>query len=388
MPRSEPSSFVLDEVLNFTASCWWGPEEHQRTLTMLYALSHVKDSFSAVPHVLATSNSPGTGKTTATTSLPLMLASKPWRVSKSTTEYSLLSKWQDRNSAPDAILADDVSKTFGEGGTRGTTSRLYQLLIDCYLSTGTVSLTVNRVAKDVPAYAMAFMNGLDNAVPRDLADRAIELRLKPKPPKVRLQDALSPGVQAEGEILREALHGWARSHAKEMKAFMKSDALRVHPLLTDRTLQKWGPLFAIAHVAGGDWPRACMSAFQMLGLDASERVPLLPWQQALLDTAKVIMDAGVDKVFTAELVPALRELPYELYEKADDDYLVNTLLPKALGPSRELKGVSLSGRRVHGKGRLAAPILMAAADLRDSLAPQPPAPVRDALQDELTLSEA
>jgi hypothetical protein len=384
--RNQRTDFVLDEVYRFVSTMFWGPEEYRRALTLLLAVSHVKDAFSAVPHVLMTSDRPGTGKTTATKNIPLMLASRPWVVGRTTTEYALMNKFLDRNTSPDSILADDVSKSFTESGTGGRGSKLYQLLVDCYLSNAKVSMSVNRVSTDVPAYAMAWMNGLNNAVPADLASRAIEFRLKPKPRKVKLQDALSPGVQAEGEILREALHSWARSNTAQLRKFMQSGALRVHPLLTDRTLQKWGPLFALADAAGGAWPGACMDAFQLLGLDASEKTPVLPFQQVLLDTAKIVMDAGVDRVFTADLVAALRERPEEFYQQADDRYLVEQLLPRALGPVREMRGRSLDGTVVQGAGRMAAPILRAAAELHEQLFPEPEETGPDAVQRELTLT--
>jgi hypothetical protein len=373
--RKQPSYFVLDEIYRFVSTLFYGPEEYRRALTLLLAVSHVKDAFSAVPHVLATSDKPNTGKTTMTKNIPLLLASKPWVIGRTTTEPAIRNKFLDRNSSPDSLLPDDIGKVFGDNGMGGRGSILYQLLVDCYLSNGKVSVSVNRVSKDLPAYAMSWMSGLDNAVPADLGGgpdgRSIEFRLKPKPRTVKLQDALSPAVQAEGEILREALHGWARSSMKLMRQFMQSHVHNVHPLLTDRTLQKWGPPFAVAHAAGGAWPAACMQAFQLLGLDASERVPVLPYQQALLDTARVIEHANVPVIFTADLVPALRELPSEFYEKADDRYLVEQLLPRALGPSREMRGRNMDGDVVRAMGRQSALVLERAAELHDELYPAP-----------------
>jgi hypothetical protein len=213
--------------------------------------------------------------------------------------------------------------------------------------------------------------------------------VKPKPPKLRLQNALSPAVRLEADDLREALHGWSRANAESMGKFMLDGVLRVHPLLTDRRLQLWGPLFAVASAAGGAWPGKCMDAFRLLALDASEKPQLLTFQRCLLDVAGIIMATGAERLFTSDVITALRDLPDgENYRKMDSNYLVQTLLPKALGPSADMRGITLAGQDVHGKARYAAQILEAAASLREELygpdEEQPP----DATQLELALVAA
>jgi hypothetical protein len=357
----------------------WASDEYLDALTLLLAVSHVFDAFSAVPYVLVTSKDPKVGKSTMSKNIPLLLADRPWRVSRNTTTDALRNRFLDREP-PKTILMDDAGKFFGEGGTSGKTSTIYQLAVDGYEKNATVSVSRNGMAQDLPSYIQIWMNGLRNAVPNDLATRAIQFRLTPKPPEIRMRDALSTSVAKEAEPLKQELHRWATSNVKVMQAFIRQDAFRVHPKLTDRIAQLWEPLFAVAAAAGGEWPGKCMAAFLEMALDESEKPVVQLDERALLDTAKIIHDSGAHVVFTSELVPLLRALPSGEYRELDDSYLVNDLLPQALGASREMRGVSMSGQTVRGMGRPVAPILDKAADLYDALY----APLPDAGPDAVT----
>lgn len=388
--KADPNApdFVPNAVREFIGTLMYAPAHYLDTLTMMLAITHCVDAFTAVPLGLATAKEPGTGKTVMTTHLPLMLAFKGWKVGRNTTEPALMNKFLSTGGRP-TLLADDIGKIFGDSGRNGQGSRIYQLLIDCYLSIATVTVSVNRVATDLPAFTMAFLNGLHEAVPPDLETRTIHFRLQPKPPKIKLRDALDPSVQAEGKVLNEALHAWAGKHKKSMTNFMRGDVDRIHPMLTDRRRQVWGPVFAAAAQAGGTWPERIREAFLAMALDASERPVLLPAQQCLLDTAQVLMEAGVDRIFTADLVTALRDLPEgKYYTDVSDRYLVQRLLPDALGPSQAMRGYTLANEPVTGKARMAAPILEAAADLRDKLYPPPGSSGPDETELELALTAA
>jgi hypothetical protein len=387
MSNRRPPDYELNAVYGFIGTLFWGPEEYKRAMTLILAVTHVKDAFTTVPYVLVTSGKPKTGKTTLSTDIPLLLADAPWEINSMTTEPAMRAKFMDR-VPPSSILSPDISKIFSESGLSGRTSKVYQLLVAGYRRTGKVEVSVNRVSTALPAYFVAFLDGLNNAVPNDLATRAIQFKLTPKPPQVRTRDALSVPVAKEAEPLKLALHRWAVSHKSEMLRFMQSGVTRVHPLLTDRLLQLWGPVFAVAHAAGGNWPQYAMDAFLEMSLDESDKPVVLIEDQALLDTAKIAMGTGTPVLFTANLVPALRELNPDLYGEVDDDYLVGDLLPRALGPSRMLKGKSLDGRTVTGMGRGTAQILRAAADLEEELHPAPGQAEPDAVQRELELTEA
>lgn len=379
------SDHVLNAVRNFISTLWWAPEEYIDALTLVLAVTHVKDAFTTVPYVLMTSDKPKVGKSTGSTDIPMLLADRPWVIDRMVTQDALRNKFTMRES-PSSWLFDDASKIFGEGGNNGKTTPVYQLGVNGYRRTGKVSVSRNGVPMDVPAYGVAFYNGLHNAVPGDLATRAIQFRIKPKPDSIRMRDALSVPVAKEAEPLKKALHRWATSNRKQMQQFMLGGVTRIHEKLTDRTLQLWGPVFAVAHAAGGSWPQRAMDAFLDMALDEADKLPVLAEDQLLLDAAKIAMRAGVSILFTGELVAALRALPDDdFYSEVDDAYLVSDLLPRALGPVQELRGKTMDGRTMTGAGRRVTPILEAAAELRGVLNPVTEQAGPDAVQLEMTL---
>ncbi len=385
MSSRQSPDFVLNAVRGFIGTLMWAPDEYLDAMTLILAVTHVKSAFTTVPYVLVTGE-PESGKSTLSTDIPMLLASNPWGVDRLTTTEALRNKFLDR-VPPDSVLGDDISKTFGEGGTRGSTSIVYQLGVNGYRRTGKVSVSRNGVTQDVPAFIVMFMNGIGNAVPRDLATRAIKFPLKPKPDSVTLRDALSVPVQREAEPLKTALHRWAGSSKKVMQQFMLDGVLRVHPLLNDRLRQLWGPVFAVAHAAGGSWPQRCLAAFLEMAVDESEKIPLLAEERVLLDAAKIASSFPVTVLFTAELIPALRLLPDGDFYDVDNDYLVKDLLPRALGPGKTTIGKSIAGRKVQGEARPVARILSDAAVLKEQLYPAPEDTGPDAVTAAMTLTE-
>jgi hypothetical protein len=379
------SDFALNAVRSFIATMFWGPDEYLDAMTLVLAVTHVMDAFDAVPYVLVTSKDPKVGKSTLSKNIPFLLADRPWRVSANTTTDALRNKFLEREP-PRAVLMDDASKFYGEAGTSRKTTPLYQMSIDGYEKNATVSVSRGGVTRDLPSYIMLFMNGLNNAVPEDLATRAVQFKLKAKPAHVQMRSALSTAAAKEAEPLKAELHRWANRNKKVMQEYVQAEVFRVHPLLTDRAMQLWGPLFAVAAAAGGSWRQRCLNAFLVMALDEGERPVVQRDEQALLDTAKVIQRHGVDRVFTAELLPELRRLPDDFYSEVDDKYLVEDLLPRALGPAREMRGKAMNGTVVMAVGRMSAPILEKAAALYDDLYPAPEPAGPDRVQRELTMT--
>jgi hypothetical protein len=386
MPARGPD-YVLNAVRNFIATIQWAPDEYLDAMTLILAVTHVKDLFATVPYVLVTSDKPKVGKTTLSKNIPLLLADRTWQVGRNTTSQALRDKFLDREP-PVSVIFDDIGKIFGGSGRQGLTNPVYDLAVKGYENTGTISVSRNGSSVDAPAFIIAFMNGLGNAVPEDLATRCIQFKLKPKPARIRMRNALSASVKKDAESLKLNLHRWASGQRGKIREYMKNDVLYVHPLLTDRVMQLWGPLFAVADAAGGTWPQRCLAAFLSMALDEDSRPPVLAEDQLLLDSAKVILAHNpATLIFTADLVAQLRAMPGGDYEDYDNDHMID-LLDRALPePMRSLRGRTLDNRTAVGMGYMTAPVLRAAAELHDEL--NPPAEERgpSRAQQALTLTE-
>lgn len=109
-----------------------------------------------------------------------------------------------------------------------------------------------------PAYAPAVLCGI-GALPGTLHDRSIVIRLE----RAKLGELREPydsrGTKNEQDLCRK-LARWIADHSMQLET--------VDPELPDgvynRLADNWRPLFAIAQVAGGDWPQRAAAAFTNL----------------------------------------------------------------------------------------------------------------------------
>lgn len=386
MANRQPADFIPNKVRAFMDGLVYCRGEYKDALTMGMFVSHARDHFTAVPYFLATSDVPESGKSTITFDIPMMLAYAPESVDKQTTRDALNNMYLDR--VRPNLICDDIGKIFGESGQNGKLTNLYTLLVKSYRRKATTSMSRNGSRVEVPTYGMAFLNGLRNAVPHDLFTRCIWFQMEPAPDGLNLRDALDTSVEAEATILKEAIHAWAGQHSAEFEAFMRGPVRRIHPKLEKRKRQLWGPLFAAAYAAGGDWPRRIFDAFIAIALDVTEKPVLVADQRALLDASGIVMQRDLSEIFISDLIEALRELPEgAFYRETETEYLVNMLFPEAFGTPERVTSTVLYGEHKGQRGRAmgyeAVRILHDAAALRDMLYPPMEIDVQDPLADAL-----
>lgn len=82
---------------------------------------------------------------------------------------------------------------------------------------------------------------------------------------------------------------------------LKSTKVKVPHYGNDRARDNWEPLFAIAQVIGGDWPRRAQAAFTKLAAEEEEAIgPML-----LSDIREVLEGKPISKIWSRDLVDAL-----------------------------------------------------------------------------------
>lgn len=377
-------AYALNRVRAFSGTIMDAPGEVLDMLTLVLTLTHVKNISPNVPYVLAQGEAES-GKSTLTKDLPMLLASNVFLVDRLSTSDAVRNRFLDR-TPPDTLPFDDASKIWGPSGRQSTTNVATQLAVNSYADTGRVSVSRGGTTVEAPAYCVCFFNGLGDVLPNDVATRCIKVRLvKRSDGARRMRGAMSAPVRLEAEPLKAELHRWANSKRREMAQWLIENGHRIHPLLNDRLLQLWGPLFTIAHAAGGDWPGKCLNAFLSLGLDEAEKPVLQRDEQALLDTARIAVAKGVRTLFAADLVPELRKAD-AFYRKTGTDDLI-TLLVEVLGEPEEARDRTMEGKRGAGLGWSVAPVLIAAKELRESLQPERPETGQDRVQRYMTLRE-
>jgi uncharacterized protein DUF3631 len=327
----------LDEARAFEGRLLYGTPEQLDAVTLAFAVSHSIESFTAVPRVLFDSDDPGSGKSTGL-HIAKLLCYRPWEATNS-TEPAVRAKF---NEGQVTLIVDEISKIFGESGTNGKTNKLYPILVSGYESTAVHSFSAGRITEDIPIYGVAVAAGLRKAAPNDLRDRCIIIHMKKAPGTVanRLEDALDPSVRAEGRQIGAALHQWARANADDMREYAKNRLRGLHPKLTGRRRQIWGPLFTVAAMAGGDWPVRCLRAFLELALDSGDKPVLTPRQQMLLDADDYATKyARADTViFSRDLLEYVKGLEREEFAPMSDRALAK-LMSSALGQAQAIRGV-------------------------------------------------
>lgn len=363
-------AYALNRTLAFMKTIMDAPEEHLVVMTLAVALSHVKNISPNVCYVLATGEKES-GKSTLTQHIPLLLASNPFQVSRLTSSDAVRNAFLSRDTV-NTLVFDDASKIWGASGRSSLMNIQTQLAVNAYSDLGQVSVSRSGVPVTVQAYAVCFFNGLGDVIPEDAATRCIKLPLAKRAEGARrMKNAGSPRVRSDAVLLKRELSRWANSRRREMAEWLTENDYKIHPLLDNRLLQLWGPPFAIANAAGGDWPRLCMEAFLSLGLDASEKPVVQRDEQALLDVARIAVQSGARVLFYGDLLRELRRLPDAFYRQTGSRDLYE-LLEEVMGPSAPVRGKNMDGKVANAEGWAVAPVLREAAELQRALRPAVP----------------
>lgn len=215
-----------------------------------------------------------------------------------------------------ALLLDEVDATFAG---KGDHEDLRGLLNAGYKRGATVlRCEVRGAAIGVVRYdafgpkALAFID--HGAVPDTIIDRSISIRMERRArsepiARFRLREA-----QAIAAELRTKLMAWVTPAVIEALRDARPDLPEV---LDDRAADGWEPLIAIADLAGGAWPRRAREAAVALSTgefreDDSLSIRLLG------DIRHVFSERGTDRIFTSDLLEALRaeeEAPWRTWGK-------------------------------------------------------------------------
>lgn len=187
-----------------------------------------------------------------------------------------------------------------------------------------------QVVRPFRCFAPYLLAGIGD-LPDTIRDRAIVVPMQRKPPGVRIVRR-SRDTYAQVWRLGEFCARWALEHAKEL-----SSAVTEVPrpeLLDDRACDIWEPLFAVARVAGGEWPSKALNAALALSGGRDSESPSIG--SLLLADIRVAFDGdpkGRRRLTTATILSALNSLserPWKSWREGmplDDRGLARILHP-------------------------------------------------------------
>src|SRR3990167_8328729 len=190
------------------------------------------------------------------------------------------------------------------------------------------------------AKALCGIGGIDK-VPT-LADRSIPLRLRrkltgEKSIKVRRHD------QELAAILRQKLARFAQDAQADIKAYQPLDVAA----LNDRANDCWEPLFAVANVAGGHWPKIALNA--AIALHGVEEYEPTLGEQLLSSIKDVFDEKGCDQLRSIDLLQELikdDESPWATWNRG------NPITPHQL--AKRLGDYGIKGNRTVRFGAITA----------------------------------
>jgi len=151
------------------------------------------------------------------------------------------------------------------------------------------------------AFAPAVLSGI-GTLPETLHDRSIRVLLLPADPK-QISARFDSRHHEIEDVLCRKLARWAQDNFAALRAcdpVMPATAY-------NRVADNWRPLFAIAEVAGGDWPRLLLEAYTQL--NRQRTLPNHQFSTLLANICRIFTRAGTTRISSKQLAEALRALP-------------------------------------------------------------------------------
>lgn len=241
-------------------------------------------------------------------------------------------------------VVDETKHIFRENGKGGGQHPLYTILTEGYSKMGA---PVRYQEKDLnisySCYQLAVLASRGNqSLPEDVLDRAIKMKLSRKPEGMRLASITDPDVVANGIQYGQFLRTAIQAAESQVRVVAQTTDWYESYKLDNRTADIWISLFAIAELAGEQWPAQVQAAYAELGAKNSRNLPTA--FQIQVDVLSFINMTGADpeKVPARELIDYLAELGRQCYSWDSLPFSIRKF-------GIELKAAGVEGRPVHGK---------------------------------------
>jgi Protein of unknown function (DUF3631) len=292
----------LDLVETYLSRFVAYPSEHALVAhTLWIAHTHLMGCWESTPRIAFNSPERGSGKTRAL-EVTETLVPNPIHAVNVTPAY-LFRKVGDEEAGLPTILYDEVDTLFGSkvqdtGEVRG--------LLNAGHRRGAVAgrcIIVGKkvMTEEIPAYCAVALAGLGN-LPDTIASRSILIDMRRRAPDETVEPFRHRYHASQAEPIKETLAKWCAEH--EPALYGAEPAMPQG--IEDRDADCWEPLFAIADLAGADWPIRAREAAYVLVARSAERTQT-SGVQLLSDLYEVF--EGAEKLSTETILHRLWALP-------------------------------------------------------------------------------
>lgn len=257
-------------------------------LALWTAHAHAVNAFAESPRLNLLSRTHGCGKTLALDVLATMVP-KPLRAESVTSP--VLFRVNDEQQ-PTLLLDElDTYLRFDEE-LRGLLNAGHKRGSRAYRCEG-----AGNVIRAFKAFGPAALAGIGE-LPVTLRDRSILIPMERAKPG-QIQERFKERRTEIERTLGRKLARWAKDHFEELGGCEPV----LPPSAYNRLGDNWRPLFAVAQVAGGEWPRRALAAFEHLAQSAAE--PALSSSKLIADIRRVFAGRGADRLSSGELAELL-----------------------------------------------------------------------------------
>jgi hypothetical protein len=286
---------VLHQALDRYERHLWLPPGAAVAITLWTPHADMYTAFHHTPRLILLSDEPGCGKTT-TFEVIASMVQKPLRSENMTP--AVLFRIVDQHQ-PTLLLDELDTYLHLEDEMRGLVNAGHKRGSHAYRCEGP-----RRAVRAFKAHAPVALAALGD-LPATLRDRSIIINMT-KAQAGQIKARFDPNCVEIESVLASKILRWTTDNFEAVKACnptMPSGAY-------NRTGDNWRPLFAIAQVAGGDWPALAADAFARL----TARPPSEERGRVLLaDIRRVFADAAATRMFSTDLLHALCSLPDRPY---------------------------------------------------------------------------
>ena len=315
-PEAVNGAELLGEVAESFARYVALPEGAADAMSLWCAHAHAFNAFLCSPRLNISSPEKGCGKTTLRDVVAVLV---PRPLPTENLSVAVLFRLVEAHTP--TILADEYDAWLRDNEElRGLLNAGHRRGGIVYRCEGD-----SHEVRGFQVFAPAVLCGI-GALPGTLHDRSIIVRLERAKPGELGERFDSRRVQRETDCCRK-LARWCADNTAHLEA--------CEPVLPsgafNRLADNWRPLFAVAEIAGGDWPQRAASAFTKLtsrgdGETQGDGVALLA------DVRTVFSETGTDRIWTEALCKALNEMPERPYADARGGKGINAhRLGKLLG---------------------------------------------------------
>ena len=239
------------------------PTEHAPSALALYVLhTWALEAARATPYMLIVSPEKQSGKTRVLEVAELVVR-KPVRAANITAAgvFQAIEKWTP------TLMVDELDAVFR---SRTDSAEELRAVLNAGNRRGNYVVRGTREGEPVMfgTFCPKLLAGINTGrLPDTIRDRSIVIEVQRQRADDPAEDLFLDELTDDLDELRGRLEDWAAANAEQLAEWRRRE--RIHEL-NDRLQEAWGPLLAIAELAGEGWPERAREAAKSLAIGAAD----------------------------------------------------------------------------------------------------------------------